>query len=409
MPSQSELELFLDPPSLSPEIKEVSLGQALTIVSSPFAPPTDNIQLRQMALRSGLPPEQIPAARQIIAATGFTHRYAYWSPENPPDLEATIDRTTTIGAILLRQVLASRNWKKPDVFIDTSAFLPPSINSQVLAKAGIDPHEVTQRSYRLACAGAAGAFIDCLADHQLTDKRIVIAALEPLSYLIHKQHLNTLSGLPIAAIFGDDYAAIGFTPNHFELMAKQIWVQPDGGVIKIPTAYDFQGAVHNPNSIPNHYVINDGGERIFKYSPRGAFLNISTPPENIPTMDGLGTARFFGDITARLILYLLETTHNPHLLSQLDQKNTVLHPASDSVIHRVARELIKAGAILTRELPWIMNLIGRSNSSSATILVNWQHMIELGMIDPKLPVVLAAPGVGSVIAGAIMNIHPDPC
>jgi hypothetical protein len=403
MSSKPESESPLDLSRQSPEIKEISLDRVLTIVSGPFARPIDNNLLLDMALGYGLPAQQIPAARQMIEATGFTRRYAYRNPDNPPDLEAAVDRTASIGALLLRRVMNARKWDDIDVLIDTSGFLPSSLNSRVLEKAGINPCEVNQRSYRYACAGAAGAFIDCLADPQLTDKRVVIAALEPLSYLIHKQHFSTLEGLPIAAIFGDDYAAVGFTPDNFELMAKEISVQPDGGVIKIRTEYDFDRAGHNPQTIPGHYTFKNGGESIFRHSDKGAFLNILSPQEGVPTMNGVETGRFFGDHTARLMLSLLENASRPDLLFELGRENIVMHLASAPVIHRIARELKKAGALPARELPWIMDQIGRSNSSSATILVNWQHLIERGLINPDKPIFLAAPGVGSVIAGAIVK------
>lgn len=383
------------------------LGEALTIVGAPFGRPLDNDTLLTMALESGLDPVEKENAKNKIASTGFTKRFASYPPGEKPDIGSAVKQTVNIGAELLKEVMKAHGWEDGiDVFIDTSAFLPASINKEILATAGLNPSKILSRSYRYACAGAIGAFIDCLADNSLKDKRIVIAALEPLSLMIDRSHFLSPDTLPIPSIFGDANTLIAFAPNHFELNVKQILVKPDKGVIKLNTLYNFNDMPSSPH--PEHYRFADDGESIFRYSEGGAYLKIESPGIGASlTMDGMGTARFFGDETTKVIVELLNENDTPNLLRELDGKNVIMHPASKPVVNRIAKLLWRKYNYLERpELPFLMDVAGYSNGSSATTLNRWRYMIEKGMIDTRLPMLWIAPGIGSAIAGAIGYIKP---
>src|SRR3989344_9453966 len=217
--------------------KPTRLGEALTIVGHPFAQPVTNEDLLRLALAQGLPQEQMGAAQAAIDATGFTTRYFSHFPDQEINLEKMVDRTVDIGAVLLKEAMKAHGWEDGiDVFIDTASFLPVSdFNKRVLESAGIQPDRVNSGSYRYACAGAVGAFIDTVADPALKDARVVIAALEPLSTLIDRTKYLSPEGLSFPSIFGDAYTAIAFQPKHFHFDVKDTLIVPDGGVIKVQT------------------------------------------------------------------------------------------------------------------------------------------------------------------------------
>lgn len=389
------------------EVGEARLGEALTIVSHPFATPVDNEALLKLALENGLPPGQTKQAEQVIAATGFTKRYLSRFPDQDFDLETTLDRTTTIGALLLRRLMASKGWDDLDVFVDTSAFLPLSINRRILEKAGLDPDRVISRSDRFACAGAIAALGDILADQSLAQARVAIGALEPLSQTLSRRLFNTLDYLATPSIFGDDYAFAAVDPSRFQLQNLQTLVQPDHGVIKLRTLYDFASFQARPGQIPPHYRFGPGGREIFKYSPYGAILDIEPPGADITVlMNGVETGLFFGNQTSALIIEILKEYGNLNLLRELGSENLIMHPASEPVVNLIAKKLQRAGFLDVRTLPFHMKSIGRSNSSSATTLVSLEHQINLGLINPQKPLLWVAPGIGSVITAGIGWVNP---
>jgi len=406
-------ELFYRQPELTdPRIdmgEPARIGDAMTIVSHSFGRPVDNEELLKIALRFGLPSSDIPAAKTAIDATGFTTRYFSHPIEEAPDFAAAAELASTHGSLILRESMESKKWDVIDMLIDTSAFLPCSVNQAILEKTGLDPKKVVSQSYRYACAGAIGAFIDCVANKDIPrDARVVIAALEPLSILINKSHFLTPSGLTIPSIFGNGYAALAFQPGNFELLQKEILVQPDAGVIKIPTHYDFDQQPSDNKAVPQHYQFGEGGEDIFRYSKTGAFLDITPPAPNLSIeMNGVETGLFFGDNTADLLINLLKKNGNPDLLRQLGEKNLIMHPASKAVVNRVAKLLLRSGYIDERYLPFLMDKAHQSNASSATTLNRWRYMIENDLIDTNQPMVWIAPGIGSAIAGAIGTVNPN--
>lgn len=384
------------------------LGEALTIVGHPFGTPVSNDQLLSLALKLGLPESETEKARQKIATTGFTNRYSSIAPGEKPNSELAIKHTIENGAKLLKNIMKAHGWEDGiDVLIDTSAFLPNTINKDILYAAGLNPDNIFSKSYRYACAGAVGAFIDCLSDPTLRNARIVIAALEPLSFVIDRSQFTSPETITIPAIFGDANTLIAFTPNRFELNVKQILVQPDAGVIKLNTLYDFDGTPQD--AYPSHYKFGPGGKEIFHYSESGAYLKIESPgPDKPLTMDGVGTGLFFGDETTKVIKELLLENKTPNLLNELKGKNLIMHPASKPVVDRIAKLLWrgKEKFLDTPNLPFLMDAAGHSNGSSATTLNRWRYMIENDLIDPRLPAVWIAPGIGSAIAGAIGRIKP---
>ncbi len=384
-----------------PEIEVNSLDGIITIASHPFAPPTNNDQLVQMALRLGLPEVDAVAAKKTIDATGFTTRYWSNSPEGVEDIPATMERTAQIGAKLLRTVMAEHGWDDLDVFVDTSAFLPTKINRLVLDAAGLDSDRIITHSYRYACAGSLGALVDLEANPNLRGARIVIGAMEPLSLLVDRSQFTSLETIAIPAIFGDDYAFAAVDLARLKIYHKKIRVQPDGGVIKLRALYDYDHQPETDLPIPDYYDFPNGGRDIFKYNRGGAFLNISDP-EGITnaSMDGKNTGLFFGDETSDVGIEVLTEMGDLNFIRNLGGHNFVRHPASYPVDRRIIKKFFLAKIIDNRDAPFIMGQIKRSNSSSASILINLQNQIRLGLVRPRAPFFLVAPGIGSAIVAA---------
>jgi len=381
------------------------LGEVLTIVSHPFAEPIDNIELLKMAIEHGLPKEKIEDAQRSIVTTGFTNRYFSHNPNQEVDPKSAAERSGSIGAILLKKVMQANNWDSIDVFIDTSAFLPETVNTIVLEKAGLNPDKIFRRSYRYACAGAVSAFIDCLANPNLKDTRIVIAALEPLSQMLEHNHFLSPESIAIPSIFGDANTLMAFSPKDFQLENKKVVIQPDGGVIKIKTQYDFDKTPSNPKTIPSYYNFLNKGEEILHHDKFGAYLNIPYPSDGSAlSMDGKATGFFFGDQTTLVITELLKEYGNLNLLKKLGNKNIILHPASKPVVDRIAKLLWRSPQkyLETPSLAFLMDKARESNSSSATTLNRLRYMIQNDLIDVNLPMFWIAPGIGSAIAGGIV-------
>lgn len=388
--------------------KPTKFGEALTIIGDSFGKPISNEALINIAVGLGLPKSEIENARKAIEATGFTNRYFSYLPSETPNAEIAVGRSVSIGATLLKEAMKSHGWSDGiDVFIDTSALLPSSVNKEILEEAGLNPDRVLSKSYRYACAGAVGAFIDCLSDPALKDARIVIAAIEPLSLVIDRSQFLSPKTITIPAIFGDANTLMAFTPNRFHLDVKQILIKPDAGVIKINTLYNFNRMPVDPASVPDYYRFADGGKSIFRYSKSGAYLNIESPaPGTSISMDGMATGFFFGDATTGVITDLLKEYGDPDLLKKLNGKNIIMHPASKPVVDRIAKLLWRGKYLDIPRLPFLMDAAGYSNGSSATTLNRWRYMIENNMVDANMPFLWIAPGIGSAIAGAIGTIRP---
>ena len=186
-------------------------------------------------------------------------------------------------------------------------------------------------------------------------------------------------------------------------------IQPDGGVIKLKTLYEFEKTKIDRASTPSYYRFANGGEDIFHFSSEGAFLNIEVPNgESKVSMDGMATGFFFGDKTTEVITGLIENFGNRNLLKEIGNKNLIMHAASKPVVDRIAKLLRRHENkyLDIPSIPFLMDLAKYSNGSSATTLNRWRYMIQNNMLDPKLPMVWIAPGIGSAIAGAVGFINP---
>lgn len=399
-------------PSISPEVADffpqVKVGKvdgAFAIAAHPFARRIGNEDLLALALQAGLPATNAENARSAISGTGFKARHLNHLPGHELNPEEALNRQAIIGAHLLRRTMEEMRWDEIDAYIDTSAFLPPTVNEQILDEAGLLGKRVRSISYRYACAGALTALVDTLSSSEYEGRqaRIVIGANEPLSWLMHQKHLSTLENLHIPALFSDGNAALAFDSSKFELQKKRVLVKPDGGVIRLTPDYASGDVIHDPTILPSYYHSAETNSQLLHFSNRTRVLEYQGPNDKDlqVSIDGMGTLRFFGSTTASEILALREQVPNVPIDGSL---NIILHPASEPVLKLISRKLQNSGATEIGELPFRMAEADLANSSSATILNYWLHMILNNQYYPHLPHLWIAPGIGSVTTTAIGNI-----
>lgn len=385
-----------------PEIETITTPQ-FTIATDHFARPITNAQLLKRMQEAGTSETELTQAQQIIENTGFSKRFTSLFLEQTQSFKNVTNRSAMIGAILLNRALKARDWNGVDVVINTSSYLPTIVGSKMLERVGISPTSVEQKSYRYACAGFAGALIDALHAYQGKNVRIAIVGLEPLSYLLDKR-LYTPQHIASPAIFGDNYGVFLFNPRDFRLEHAKIIVKDDGGVIRLKTGYRFNTKIHHADTVPPYYEVDRHNRNIFRYSENGAFLNIRQPESDLRTeMDGLGTGLFFGNETSQLIGQLLQESGHPQFLFT-DEVNVVTHQPSEPVQNNIGKKLRRAGFAPTNDaLPFRMQEFGEPNSSSMTTMSVLYHMLKGHEFDPRHPTLLVAPGIGAVIAGAIVK------
>lgn len=398
-PISSELTEFL------PNVKVGKVDGAFAIAAHPFARRIGNEDLLALALKSGLPEASAENARLAISGTGFKARHLSHLPGHELDMEEALNRQAVIGAHLLRQTMEEMRWDRIDAYVDTSAFLPPTINEQILDEAGLLGKGVRSISYRYACAGALTAFVDTLSSSEYEGRqaRIVIGANEPLSWLMHQKHLSTLENLHIPALFSDGNAALAFDPSKFELQKKRVLVKPDGGVIRLTPDYASGDVIHDQTILPSYYHLTENSPNLLHYSNRTRVLEYEGPNDKDlqVSIDGMGTLRFFGSTTSSEIMAFRKQAPIVPLDGPI---NIILHPASEPVLKLISKRLKTSGATEIGELPFRMADADLANSSSATILNYWLHMILNNQYHPHLPHLWIAPGIGSVTTTAIGNI-----
>ena len=376
------------------ELKRTRLGPSILVN---WRPPDF---LDDQMLLSLLPPEQRQEATQVIDAAGVNRRFLTPSMDlHGISLENVRRNTAKIGTRLLLDIQQQLGWEKIDRVIDTSLFLDENIYQLIAQEANLPP-TTKFVSYRVACAGFAAAFIDSLADPSLVDNNIIILSREALGALFHRNHLKK-ENFAIPAIFGDHYVGFGFKPADYQLLYAESHVIPDNGVIRSITYY--QKPQFNQAALPPHYVVSNTGESIFGYNERGAFIDIQAPDEDISTnMKRLKTAAFFGKETPPIFSRAYQQAYD--ILPA--RYPIVFHNPSRAVVELMNKYLAKDWRrpdVPLPQIPYLLDAMHSSNSSSATTPDIWQFMADEGMLDPSEPFIIGAPGIGSLITvGAVL-------
>ena len=388
-------EVPISTESIQQEIKTSRFGN-LVILSYTSGPKIDNDTITNRLRKFTDSQEDIDEAIKVITNSGINTRRQNFSSETPK--EEVLKVSAEIGGALIRSAMESHGWDSIDYFVDTSASLNTTVRALTLENAGIDPETVTTKSYRIACAGAVTAFVDALANPNLKNKRVVICALEPLSQHIAPDQYRTAS-INVPAIFGDDFSAIALNTSDYDLISAETYVKGDGGTIRFNVDYDLNSS--DPSLVPEHYILEEQGKQILFVTNDGIFVTIQPPEGDMPSeMNGYKTFKFFiphtCNVLERVVKKASEMGVNP--------TQVIMHQPSQKVNEGIQNKAGKSPVLKNLQIPdFVLGKIGRSNSSSATILVVMQCLIKEKMLDPSKPFVFVSLGIGGVITAAVVR------
>src|SRR3989344_8226802 len=129
--TKAEARFDLDEALKSIEITE--FGPATLASVACGARVTNDDLLYEFKVRTNAGSEEVESAEKLLEATGFTVRYASW--EITPTHDEIVQRTTKIGAHLIKSLMKEKGWDSVDAVLDTSASLPENIGKKVIEKA----------------------------------------------------------------------------------------------------------------------------------------------------------------------------------------------------------------------------------------------------------------------------------
>lgn len=395
-PSASQKDLGFDLAEISANTELTKFGEATLASVICGTRVTNDDLLYEFKVRTNADPEQVKKAEELLEATGFTVRRASW--EITPTHDEIVQRTTKIGAHLIKSLMKEKGWDSVDAVLDTSASLPENIGNKVIEEAGLNPETTASKPYRLACGGAIAAVVDTLADPQMKDKRVIVLALEPLSQHVKPSQCSSKDTIALPAIFGDDFVAIALNTSDFDVVAPRTHIVYDGAPIKFHADYTLPPT--DESSIPQHYTFGKDGREISSITKNGVLLNIEEPENGMPSsMDGFKTFKFFVPETITVIKDVVERAH----AQGIKVEQAVMHQPSKKVNEGFQRQAGKIDTLKDLRIPdFLLGEIERSNSSSGTSLVIWQHLAREGKLDPKKPFLVCAPGIGSAISAGVI-------
>lgn len=348
--------------------------------------------------------EGVQANPGFLETTGIVLRHHPLTPipflENRGKIGEEMVR---VGIEATRAVLAAVGWNGAD-YLALASSTPADeqgLWGQEIASASGIP---TVGYHFLACDGGIDGWLNVLQRKKgFRGCRVVIAAVEPLGYLINPQSFKD------STIFGNGVSAIAFRPDDVELINGKTRIEKDMlGVIRSPKTYDLPSK-ERQLPIPVWYEPVEGEQDVFAVSEEGVFLKLPEPQaEEDPRyliMDGGPTARHFARIVPPTVMGVIREGY-PRLLGQERIDLCVIHQPSRGVLglnqRRLEAELRKAGLPRLR-IPWVLDQLEMGNCSSATTFAALAQLARLGEIVPGRPFNVTAFGVGSAVTS--MNIR----
>ena len=351
----------------------------------------------------------VPKVEQIIGDTRIVERH---HPEMQrfvtEEREALAEETIAVGTRVARQTLKKNRWDGFDVIIVSSSLPPDSRGAwgeEIARRLGNSGAEV--RFAYLACGGAGVAFHDILQeaeeDKELAKARVGIIAVEPLGWMLNGAD-RSLEALTLRGIFGNGAVAMAFSPQDFELYGGKTVIVPDReGVIRVPHTYDLVGERVTP---PEWYEVEGVTEEEFAYTQRGVALKLAEPKRypNFAEMSGAETAILFKQVVPPVVVAVLKTVKEEY---GIEVDLGVFHQPSGVPFRHIdlralRQKMLPAAGLRQMRIPWVLDVVGMGNSSSATTLVALAEMFRRGEIGREAFNVTSF-GIGMAIMSMVVR------
>lgn len=347
--------------------------------------------------------KEAQAAPDFMDTTGIVLRHH--PPQPLPFLENREkigEEMIVAGIEVIRAAMTAVGWREADCLAlasSTPADEKGEWGQEIANASGIP----TVRYHFLACDGGIDAWLSVLQRKEIfRGCRVVIAAIEPLGYLVNPQSFKDTT------IFGNGVSAIAFRPDEVELINGETVITRDTqGVIRSPKTYDLPPP-EKRLPIPAWYELGEGAQDVFGVSREGVFLKLPEPEgeedPNYLVMHGGPTARHFAKIVPPTVMEVIREGHRS-LLGQERIDRCVIHQPSRGVLGLVQKRL--ENGLRTEgfqlETQWVLDQLEMGNCSSATTFAALAQLTRLGKIIPGRPINVTAYGVGSAVTS--MNIR----
>jgi 3-oxoacyl-[acyl-carrier-protein] synthase III len=416
---------------LNEERVPVCLGKEMALVTGAWGEEFDNARLISVFVDS-LPDEsEREQARRMIANTGIAKRHHNWPLllSRLEDADIINEQQVRVGAAITQESIEANGWDKGDVeflVVVNSAPLSEDFAQQVAYEAGL-AHAQT-KLYSMACNGAIAAVHDILRTDAV--ERAVVTTVEGLSpgVNLNPGEVDIVS----ATIFGNGCSSLAFSPvESVTLLAGRTVIVPD----ETPTQSGKVGVIRMPRSLllawpekeeqsplPEWYVLPDEAEGRFAYGPEKVMMKMPETDSDYIEMEGVA-ARFFSREASRVTCDFLNEYYDgelPHQYyptgSPYEHYSRLARPETLFVISHQPNEgiLILTGKMANRKLrpagpeliiPWVLDKVGKGNTSSDTILGAWGQFEREDQIPKGTPILIMGFGAGGSVTPMLIVVN----
>lgn len=410
----------------------VRLGKEMVLVTGAWGKEFDNARLVSEFVDSFPDEADKERARKMIANTGIAKRHHNWQPHLSRLEHADIinEQHVRVGAAITQESIEANGWDKGDVeflVVVNSAPLVEDFAQQVAYEAGLARAQT--KLYSMACNGAIAAVHDILRTDGV--ERVVVTAVEGLSpgVNLNPGEVDIVS----ATIFGNGCSSLAFSPvESVTLLAGRTVIVPDKtptqsgkvGVIRMPTNLLLTWPKKEKQSpLPEWYVLPDGAEGLFAYSPEKVVMRMPETDSNYIEMEGVA-ARFFSREVSRVTCDFLNEYYDGELPHQYYptgspykyRRDRLARPETLFVIAHQPNEgiLILTGKMANRKLrpagpeliiPWVLDKVGKGNTSADTILGAWGQFEREDQIPKGTPILIMGFGAGGSVTPMLIVVN----
>jgi 3-oxoacyl-[acyl-carrier-protein] synthase III len=410
----------------------VRLGKEMALVTGAWGEEFDNARLVSEFVDSFPDEAERARARDMIANTGIAKRHHTWPPLLPrlEHLDIINEQQVRVGATITQESIEANGWDRGDVellVVVNSAPLVGDFARQVAYEAGL-AHAQT-RLYSMACNGAIAAVHDIIRTGGV--ERAVVTAVEGLSPGINLNpgEVDIVS----ATIFGNGCSSLAFSPvESVTLLAGRTVIVPDEtptqsgkvGVIRMPISLRPAWPEKEEQSpLPEWYVLPDGAEGLFAYGPEKVVMKMPETDTDYIEMEAVA-ARFFSREVSRVTCDFLNEYYGGELSHRYyparspyeHHRDRLTRPETLFVVAHQANEgiLILTGKMANRNLretgpelivPWILDKVGKGNTSADTILGAWGQFERENQIPKGTPILIMGFGAGGSVTPMLIVVN----